>query len=63
VAVTVVGKDPAAAEVDSKTLFLHGHQEIARAARRHGLAALWVDVRGEIGCSDNMKGFVLWQRP
>ena len=63
VAVTVVGKDPAVAEVDSKTLFLYGHQEIARAARRHGLAALWVDVHGEIGCSDNMKGFVLWQRP
>ena len=63
VAVTVVGKDPAAAEVDSKTLFLAGEQQIAHAARRHGIAALWVDVHGTIGISDNMKGYVLWQRP
>jgi len=62
VAVTVVGRDPADAEVDSKTLFLCGHLEIARMARQHGLAALWVDDRGEIDCSDNMKRYVLWQR-
>ena len=62
-AVTVVGKDPAAAEVDSKALFLSGHQQIAQTARRHGLAALWVDVHGKVDHSDNMKGFVLWQRP
>jgi len=62
VAVTVVGKDPAAAEVDSKALFLCGDQGIARTARRHGLAALWVDADGQIGLSDTMKGYVLWQR-
>jgi len=63
VAVTVVGKDPAAAEVDSKTLFLTGRDQIARAARRYGIAALWVDVRGEVGASATMSRYLVWQRP
>jgi thiamine biosynthesis lipoprotein len=62
VAVTVVGKDPAAAEIDSKMLFLAGRHQIARAARRHGIAALWVDARGEVDSSANMSRYVLWQR-
>ena len=62
VAVTVVGKDPAAAEIDSKTLFLAGRDEIARVARRNGIAALWVDVRGEVGFSTNMSRYVVWQK-
>jgi thiamine biosynthesis lipoprotein len=62
VAVTVVGRDPAAAEVDSKVLFLAGRRDIAHAARRHGIAALWVDVNGEVESSANMKRYVLWER-
>jgi thiamine biosynthesis lipoprotein len=62
VAVTVVGKDPAAAEIDSKVLFLAGRDQIARTARRHGIAALWVDVRGEVNSSETMGRHVAWQR-
>jgi thiamine biosynthesis lipoprotein len=62
VAVTVVGKDPAGAEIDSKVLFLAGRRQIARAASRHGIAALWVDVRGEVEVSANMSRYLLWQR-
>lgn len=62
VAVTVVGKDPAAAEIDSKVLFLAGRGQIARTARRRGIAALWVDEHGEINSSENMRRYVLWQR-
>jgi len=62
VAVTVVGKDPAAAEVDSKVLFLAGRQ-IAATARHHGIAALWVDVHGQVSTSASMERHLLWQRP
>ena len=62
VAVTVVGNDPAAAEVASKVLFLDGRRRIAQRARRHGVAALWVDVHGEIGMSATMERYVLWRR-
>lgn len=61
VAVTVVGKDPAAAEIDSKTLFLADHQ-IARAARQQGIAALWVHANGAVDSSANMNRYVMWQR-
>ena len=41
-AVTVIGTDPAWAEVWSKSLFLEGRVGIAALARRHGLAAWWI---------------------
>ena len=62
VSVTVVGRDPATAEVDSKALFLCGHERIAQTARRDGLAALWVDVHGRVVYSDHMKRYILWER-
>ena len=62
VAVTVVGDDPARAEVTSKVLFLAGRTTIARAARRHGIAAMWVDTNGELGVSPDMRRYVRWQR-
>jgi len=61
VAVTVVGKDPAAAEIDSKSLFLAGRR-IARAASRRGVAALWVDASGAVNSTANMRRYVLWER-
>ena len=61
VAVTVVGKDPADAEIESKSLFLAGRQ-IARTASRRGVAALWVDASGAVNASANMSRYVLWQR-
>jgi len=46
--VTVAHGDPAWAEVWSKTLFLEGARGIADAARRRGLAALWVTESGSL---------------
>ena len=62
VAVTVVGRDPAESEVDSKFLFLAGADHIAALARRNGVAALWVDAGGAVGFSDAMHPHFLWQR-
>jgi thiamine biosynthesis lipoprotein len=47
-AVTVAGRDPAWAEVWSKTLFLAGRRDIAVEARRRGLAAWWVTTDGTL---------------
>jgi FAD:protein FMN transferase len=58
--VTVVGEDPAAAEVWSKTLFLAGAAGIAVAAASRGLAALWVDEAGRMSISPAMSGHLLW---
>ena len=61
-AVTVVGPDPATAEVWSKVLFLHGSQEIADAAERHRIAALWVGLDGAVGTSTTVRPLLCWQR-
>jgi thiamine biosynthesis lipoprotein len=59
-AVTVVGADPAAAEVWSKTLFLAGAADIARLARERDVAALWIDDAGTTRTSPEMAQHVLW---
>jgi thiamine biosynthesis lipoprotein len=61
-AVTVRGSDPAAAEVWSKTLFLHGAEGIAAAADAAGLAALWVDDDGRVAMTTAMTSSVIWER-
>lgn len=61
-AVTVVGPDPALAEVWSKTLFLAGRRGIADLARSRGLAALWVTEHGQVRLSAPMREFVIWER-
>jgi thiamine biosynthesis lipoprotein len=60
-AVTVVGADPAVAEVWSKVLFLEGRAGVATMAMHRHLAALWVDEDGEIGWSQAMRPSVLWR--
>lgn len=60
-AVTVVDRDPADAEVWSKTLFLQGRDRIAAAAEYNGLAALWIDAEGRITESARMKRYVIWR--
>lgn len=60
-AVTVVGPDPADAEVWTKTLFLHGLRGIRAAAELHNLKALWVDEDGGVGMSTGMRPHVIWQ--
>jgi len=59
--VTVVGSDPATAEVWSKSLFVIGKQDIRAAADDHGLAAVWVDSDGYVGVSRAMRPYVAWQ--
>jgi thiamine biosynthesis lipoprotein len=60
-AVTVVGADPAGAEVWSKALFLHGRAGIEDACRSRGLAALWVADDGALGVSDALQSHVVWE--
>ncbi|HEX8344091.1 MAG TPA: FAD:protein FMN transferase [Actinoplanes sp.] len=60
--VTVVGSDPAAAEVWSKTLFLHGADRIESVALAEGIAALWVRDDGGIGATDDIRAMLAWSR-
>ena len=60
--VTVVGKDPARAEVWSKALFIAGRARIAELARRRAIAALWVDEDGACSISAAMERYVQWRR-
>lgn len=60
-AVTVVGADPAWAEVWSKALFLTGRGGLRQLADERGLAALWVDGDGTVGTSRAAKPYLLWQ--
>jgi thiamine biosynthesis lipoprotein len=59
--VTVVGLDPALAEVWSKSLFVLGREGIREGADSRDLAALWVDVDGKVGVSRAMHPYVAWQ--
>jgi thiamine biosynthesis lipoprotein len=58
-AVTVLGSDPAWAEVQSKTLFLHGAEGIAAAAR--GRAAIWITQDGGLHVTDEAEPSVFWR--
>lgn len=60
-AVTVVGRDPAWAEVWSKVLFLEGARDIAAAARRRGIDALWVDDDGKLATSGSLEAVMIWR--
>ncbi len=62
-AVTVVGPDPADAEVWSKVLFLAGRDGVAAAAERLALPALWADVDGALGWSSPTRPLLEWVRP
>ena len=59
--VTAVADDPADAEVLTKTLFLHGPGGIGPAADRQGVAALWIDGNGTVGCSRAMEPLLVWR--
>lgn len=61
-AVTVVGPDPAWAEVWAKALFLVGVDAVAEQAAARGLAALWVGVDGVVGTTDALADLVVWRR-
>lgn len=60
--VTVVDRDPAIAEVWSKTLFLSGAEGISAQAERRRLAAAWVTEAGELRESRDMTPYLLWRR-
>lgn len=61
--VTVVGPDPAVAEVWSKSLFIHGRMAIRSVSTARDLAALWVDDAGRVQMSPAMRPRVLWSVP
>ncbi len=63
VSVTVIGDDPADAEVWSKTLFLEGAAGIERAAIERRLSAVWVDAHGGIGMTPGAEARVIWKVP
>ena len=60
-AVTVVGPDPARAEVWSKSLFLAGVESVAQLAADKDLAALWVTRDGELATTELMDAHVVWR--
>jgi thiamine biosynthesis lipoprotein len=60
-AVTVVGPDPALAEVWSKALFLSGTAAIDQLAQARGLAALWIHDDGRVGTTRAMDDLVIWR--
>ena len=62
-AVTVVGSDPAIAEVWSKALFLEGAAGIVSAAGTRGIAALWVYEDGSLDTSRLMEDYLIWRAP
>lgn len=59
--VTVIGPDPAEAEVWSKTLFLHGLGAIRDAAEERNIKALWVAEDGALGMSTSAGPHVIWE--
>jgi thiamine biosynthesis lipoprotein len=59
-AVTVAGRDPAWAEVWSKTLFLAGRRGIADLARARGFAAWWVSVDGSLDMTPAARVRTMW---
>jgi len=61
-AVTVAWPDPAWAEVWSKALFLEGAAGIAGVARRRGLAAWWIDERGDLSMTPAARQQTSWVR-
>jgi len=60
--VTVVGGDPARAEVWSKSLFVAGASGIAALAERRGIAAMWVTERASTAWSTAMQRHVRWHQ-
>jgi thiamine biosynthesis lipoprotein len=59
-AVTVAARDPAWAEVWSKTLFLAGRRAIGDEARRRGLAAWWVEDDGSLHLTPAARQLTAW---
>jgi len=60
--VTVIGTDPAVAEVWSKVLFLFGAAAVDEAAERQALAACWVTDDGVLHVNSRANGYVRWRR-
>ena len=60
-AVTVVGRDPADAEVRAKALFLAGADGIRERARGWDVAALWVASDGTVSTTAPMEPYVVWR--
>lgn len=59
-AVTVLERDPASAEVWSKALFLAGRRGVRTSAEYQGIAALWVDDAGAVAWSSAAANYISW---
>jgi thiamine biosynthesis lipoprotein len=59
--VVVLDDDPTRAEVATKYLFLGGADEIESAAHARRMAAMWVTSEGDVGTSQLLDPFVVWQ--
>lgn len=57
---TVLGRDPAWAEVWSKALFLEGSRGIGPGARSAGLAAWWVTGTGDLAMTPAARPLTIW---
>jgi thiamine biosynthesis lipoprotein len=62
-AVTVIGDDPVAAEVWSKTLFLDGLVDGLAEAEQRGLSAIFVSREGDVVVSSTAQSVLTWVRP
>ncbi|KGM14717.1 hypothetical protein N867_17115, partial [Actinotalea fermentans ATCC 43279 = JCM 9966 = DSM 3133] len=60
-AVTVLGPDPAWAEVWTKSLFLAGADRVRQAADDARLAAAWVHRDGAVGMTESFAEHVTWR--
>jgi FAD:protein FMN transferase len=61
-AVTLVGTDPAWAEVWSKALFLAGTRRIADEARSRGFAAWWIETDRSLHMTPAARALTIWTR-
>ncbi len=59
-AVTVIAKDPALAEIWSKSLFLVGEESIKEFSEFRGVAAAWITDRGEILRNSLADPYIIW---
>jgi FAD:protein FMN transferase len=61
-AVTLVGTEPAWAEVWSKALFLAGTRRIAAEARSRGFAAWWIEADRSLHMTPAARALTIWSR-
>ena len=62
-ALSVISETTTRAEVDAKVAFLMGRDEVRSHVERKGIAAMWVDDKGSVECSEQFEKHLVWRRP